>query len=158
MGGGHDASLGFFAVSMVMLMVAVPLLSMPMDADVGPITATAGEGTEESPFSGTITNSSGLGDGYGSYEIWALIGSEVNLDFIFAIDIGENPQVTMGFGLSLDSVLWSTYALTGVLTDCGNVFVTCGTRTYLTIHVVSDATELTFESSPSDGNVQWIGS
>lgn len=144
---------------MVMLMIAVPLLSVPMDADVGPMTATAGEGNEESPFSGTITNTSGLGNGYGSYEIWALIGSEVNLNFLFpaGVDI-PNPQVTTGFGLSLERGQWGAYTLTGVLTDCGDVFVTRGTLTYLTIHVVSDATELIFESSPSEGNVQWIGS
>ena len=158
LGGGHDASLGILAVTMVMLMISVPLLSVPMDADVGPITATAGEGTEESPFSGIITSSSSLGSGLGEYEIWAVVGSEVDIDF--TIPVGEGtPQITSGFGLSLSRVsIWGTYSLTGVLTNHGDFFVSLGRTTYLTVHVVSEVAELAFESSPSEGNIQWIGS
>lgn len=158
LGGGHDSSLGILAVAMVMLMIAVPLISMPMDADVGPITATAGEGTEESPFSGIITSSSSLGSGLGEYEIWAVVGSEVGIDFTFPVGAGS-PQITSGFGLSLSRVdIWGSYSLTGVLTNHGDFFVTLGRTTYLTVHVVSEVAELAFESSPSEGTIQYIGS
>ena len=143
---------------MVMLMISVPLLSVPMDADVGPITATAGEGTEEIPFSGIITSSSSLGSGLGEYEIWAVVGSEVGIDFTFPVGEGS-PQITSGFGLSLSRVdIWGSYSLTGVLTNHGDFFVSLGRTTYLTVHVVSEVAELAFESSPSEGTIQYIGS
>lgn len=131
-----------------------------------PFTATSGSGTEEDPYSGTLTTTTALFDAeYVPSEIWVEIGTEFSViakELGTTVVVGDlRVDVDSGFGLSHHTLNTQTY-ITGVASSTGDCTIAMyedSSELWRTeVHIVGKLyPDLTFESDPvADGIVAWV--
>lgn len=134
---------------------------------ISPFTATSGSGTEDDPYSGTLTTSENLYDAdYIPLEIWVETGTEFDVTLwsvaTRAIFLEFNFSVSDGFGLEI-IVGTDSRCLTGTANVPGDCVLSCnelggaGPIWTVTIHIIQTYPDLIFTSLPSEGEIEYSG-
>lgn len=156
-GGGHDASSRLVLLGVVVLMMAVPFLSMLSVPSDGDISATEGSGTADDPYRGIVEVVLNSVD---DAEFYVAVGTELDVVCTYS---GFSIYQLSGddIGLTLNSDIQCL----GTIDAAGTAYIEFSDRRHVvsfivTVHavVMDENTPLVFESSPSEGTIQFIGS
>lgn len=162
-GGGHDKSLRVIGIYGVLVIVMIASFAMyPQESDGWQIFSTEGSGTQDDPYSGTVT-SSYPAPGELPSEIWVFVGTTADMDLIDLIPEGTF-DVDSGYGVSIQhSNKPSRIYLGGIFDTVGDCVLSFTPYSgygldpwTMTIHIVSTTPDLVFESNPSDGTVKYV--
>lgn len=135
---------------------------------ISPFTATSGSGTEDDPYSGTLTTTENLYDAdYIPSEIWVETRTEFDVTLwsvvARAIFLEITFSVSDGFGLEI-AVDTNSRCLTGTANVPGDCVLTCSPLGIdpdpiwtVTIHIVQTYPDLIFTSLPSEGEIEYSG-
>ena len=142
-------------LGVVVLMIAVPFLSMLSVPSEGAVSATGGSGTADDPYTGIVE-----------------VATEDDVEFYVAVGT-ELVIVSTYSGVWINNISGDDIGLTrngeeqcsGTIEAAGTAYIDYSdTRHFVsflvTVHavVVDENTPLVFESDPSEGTIQFIGS
>lgn len=115
------------------------------------ITATSGLGTEDNPYSGTIGCTQPIDSGYIPSDIYVEVGSVFNMSISSG---GQDYDVDEPLTMINDR---NSHILTGTASSAGTCRLMLNGEIVTTFHFVLPYSELTFTSSPEDGDIQYVG-
>lgn len=138
-------------------MIAVPFLSMLSVLSEGALSATEGSGTADDPYRGIVEV---VNESIDDVEFYVAVGTE--------LDIVCTYSGVFVYGLSGDDIgliLNSDIQCLGTIDAAGTAYIEFSDRRHVvsfivTVHavVIDENTPLVFESYPSEGTIQFIGS